>query len=85
MRTLKVVVVALLVSVTLTGCGEKFTEPYKDAERGATNDSKADLVTFPDGFNNVATKCDHGNRIYVTYHKDAPYGAITVVPNAKGC
>jgi hypothetical protein len=69
----------------VTGCGEKYAEPYKDAPRGATNDSKADLITFPDGFNNVATKCDHGNRVYVTYHNDAPYGSITVVPNAKGC
>ena len=76
---------AALAMLTLTGCGEKFTEPYRDAPRGGTNGAPADLVTFPDGFNNVATKCDHGNRVYVTYHNDAPYGSVAVVPNAKGC
>lgn len=69
----------------VAGCGEKLNEPYKDSGRGATNNSKADVLTFPDGFNNVATKCDHGNRVYVTFHGDSPYGSITVVPNAKGC
>jgi hypothetical protein len=76
---------AVLGLLAVTGCAEKATEPYKDSGRGATNNSKADVITFPDGFNNVSTKCDHGNRIYVTYHADSPYGAVAVVPNAKGC
>jgi hypothetical protein len=77
---------AVMGLLVVTGCGfDKATEPYKDSARGSTNSGKADLITFPDGFNNVATKCDHGNRVYVTYHADAPYGSITVVPNAKGC
>lgn len=78
-----IIVAVLLLGVT--GCGEKYTEPYKDAPRGNTNDDKADLITFPDGFSNVSTKCDHGNRVYSTYHGDNPYGSIAVVPNAKGC
>lgn len=79
-------VMVLIALVFLMGCGpEKYTEPYKDAPRGATNNDKADLITFPDGFSNVSTKCDHGNRVYSAYHGDHPYGTIAVVPDAKGC
>lgn len=80
------VVVVIGFILVISGCSvSKQTEPFKDSPRGSTNDGKADTITFPDGFNNVATKCDHGNRVYVTYHHDAPYGALAVVPNAKGC
>jgi hypothetical protein len=77
----------LLLMGVLLGCGaEKLSEPFHDAPRGKqTNDSPADVIEMPDGFNNLATKCDHGNRIYVTYHADSPYGAVAVVPNAEGC
>jgi len=69
-----------------TGCGEKAREPFHDAKRGSqTNDSPADVIEMPDGFSNLATKCDHGNRIYVAFHGDNPYGSIAVVPNAEGC
>lgn len=80
--------IALLVAVlalTLTGCS-KITEPYKDAPRSNTeNGEPADLVRMPDGFSNLATKCDHGNRIYVAFHGDAAYGAVSVVPNDPTC
>jgi len=75
---------ALLLTASMTGCA-KMTEPFKDAPRGGFNNEPADTITFPDGFNNVATKCDHGNRVYVTYHQDAPYGSVAVVPNTKDC
>lgn len=74
----------LVLAAGLTGCG-KMTEPYKDAERGATNDGPADTVSFPDGFSNMATKCDHGNRLYSAFHGDNPYGAIAVVPGDPTC
>jgi hypothetical protein len=45
----------------------------------------ADVVAFPDGFSNVATKCDHGNRVYVLYHDASPYGAISVVSGDPTC
>lgn len=77
--------VAALLTVTLSSCTGKGTEPFRDAERGTTNDGPADTITFPDGFSNVATKCDHGNRVYVLFKGDAAYGAIAVVPNAEGC
>lgn len=77
--------VALAFTATaLTGCA-KMQEPFKDAERGATNDDPADTITMPDGFSNLATKCDHGNRIYVAFHGDGAYAGLAVVPNAEDC
>lgn len=75
-------------ALVLTGCqigGDKANEQFKDAPRTALiNNTAAQVVTMPDGFNNVATKCDHGNRIYVTFHGNSAYGSVAVVPGA-GC
>jgi hypothetical protein len=80
---LTIAVVAALLLVA-SGCA-KGQEPFKDAERNDTNNEPADTITFPDGFSNVATKCDHGNRVYVIFKQDSAYGSIAVVPNAEGC
>ena len=74
--------VALLA---LSGCAGKASEPFKDAPEGQRNNSAADTMTFPDGFSNVATKCDHGNRVYVAFKGDKPYGALAVVPDDPTC
>lgn len=75
------VALAVLAVGALAGCS-KWSEPFKDAPRSnVDNGQPADLIRFPDGFSNAATKCDHGNRIYVAYHGDSAYGAIAVVPN----
>lgn len=77
--------VALMLAFAVVGCA-KFVEPYKDAPRsGTTNEAPADTVTMPDGFSNAATKCDHGNRVYVAYHGDKPYASIAVVANDPTC
>lgn len=76
---------AAVVMVLSLGACSKMSEPFKDAERGATNDSPADTITFPDGFSNAATKCDNGNRVYVLFKGDHPYGGIAVVPNDPTC
>lgn len=73
-----------VAAALMAGC-DKVTEPWKDADRGRTNNSPADIGTMPDGFSNWSTKCDHGNRIYVAYHGDSPYAAIAVVPNDPTC
>jgi len=84
--TLSAIALALIAGLGLTGCGDKQTQPWQDAGRtGIKNNEPADIVTMPDGFNNLATKCDHGNRIYVTYHGDSAYGSVTVVPNDASC
>jgi hypothetical protein len=74
-----------LVLVFAASCGiDKATEPWKDGPRsGIVNDSESDIIEMPDGFSNLATKCDHGNRIYVAYKGDANRAAIAVVPD--GC
>lgn len=75
-----------LLAATMAGCGDKLTEPFQDAPRAATvNDSPAQVVTMPDGFSNVASKCDGPNRIYVIFHLDSAYGALSVVPNDPRC
>lgn len=67
----------------LAGC--KATEPYQDAPVGQRNSTQADVIEMPDGFNNAATKCDHGNRVYVIFHSDSSYGAIAVVAGDPTC
>lgn len=65
---------------------DKVSEPFRDAPRSPdTNSGPAAVVEMPNGFSNVATKCDHGNRIYIAYHGDSPYAAIAVVPNDGSC
>jgi hypothetical protein len=76
----------LFVTLGASSCDNKYTEPYKDAPRtGVTNDQPADIFTMPDGFSNGATKCDHGNRVYVVYHGDVAYGSIFVVAQDPTC
>lgn len=78
------IAVALAFSLLgLAGC--KATEPYQDAPVGDRNSTSADVIEMPDGFSNGATKCDHGNRVYVLFHNDGNYGAIAVVPADPTC
>ncbi len=72
--------------LALSGCSAKGQEPFRDAPRSSVdNGAPADLIRMPDGFSNVATKCDHENRVYVIYHGDRPYGSIFVVPADPTC
>lgn len=75
--------IALVGLMTLTGC--KFTEPYRDAPVGARNEGPADIITMPDGFSNIASKCDGPNRVYVIYHGNRAYGTVAVAPNDPRC
>lgn len=85
-RSLAVAAAALVGGVALVGCGtQKISEPFRDAPRGATNSAPADVIEMPDGFSNAATKCDHGNRIYVIFKQDSAYGAVSVVPQDPTC
>lgn len=76
----------LAAGLILIGAGcEKTVEPFRDAPRGAVNDKAADFLTFPDGFSNVATKCDGPNRVYVIFKGDEPRGSIAVAANDARC
>lgn len=80
---------ALLSVLGLAGCDfsdNKASEPFKDAPRSHVNNgSPMDVVRGSDGFTNVGTKCDHGNRLYVAYHGDSAYAAIAVVGQDPTC
>lgn len=65
-------------------CGDDAMEEFNDAPRGATNDTPADIVTFPDGFGNVAAKCDGPNMVYSS-RVTGEGRSITVVPNDPRC
>lgn len=85
-RKIMAVAAAGLVAIGAYACTDKSEEPYNDAPRiGHENDSGARVVMFPDGFSNAATKCDHGNRVYVIYKGDDNRGAISVVPQDPTC
>lgn len=87
-RTARITAAAVAAAtglLLLSGCTDKYSEPFKDAPRGTTNNGPADIITQPDGFSNAATKCDHGNRIYTLYHGDNKYGSIAVVPGDPTC
>ncbi|MET9126916.1 hypothetical protein [Streptomyces sp. NPDC004528] len=72
--------------LALTGCDNKVSEPFKDAPRShVNNNAPMDVVNGSDGFSNVGTKCDHGNRLYVAYHGDEKYAAVAVVPQDPTC
>lgn len=84
--------VAILIGLIFVGglatacaAGTKGGEQFQDADRAGTNSAPADTITFPDGFSNAATKCDHGNRVYVLFHGDSVYGGIAVVPADPTC
>lgn len=79
-------VFTIVVIVLLSGCGaDKAQEPFKDAPRGSTNEQPADIIQMPDGFSNVAAKCDGTNRVYVVFHGDNAYGTVAVAPNDPRC
>lgn len=75
-----------LAALSLTSCDNKLTEPFKDAPRsGIDNNTPMDVVNGSDGFSNLGTKCDHGNRVYVAYHGNSNYAAVAVVPQDPTC
>lgn len=68
------------------GACAKATEPFKDAPRsGYVNNEPMDVIQMSDGFSNVGTKCDRGNRVYVVFKGDNTYGSLFVVPNDDTC
>lgn len=90
-RTVRIGGIAVALAVTLVSAsacdwGDKANEPFQDAARtGVVNNAPVDIITDADGFSNIATKCDHGNRLYMAYHGSDPYAAITVVPKDPTC
>lgn len=78
-----------LVAVLAAGCGlgeNKYTEPWNDAPRkGAVITDPVEVIANADGFSNLSTGCNHGNRWYVIFHRDGPYGSVAVVGADPTC
>jgi hypothetical protein len=78
---------AVLTVTMLTGCGEE----NRDAPRGTEDTGPADIIQFPDGFSNVAHKCDGPNMVYSatngagTDNAKSTRAAIAVVANDPRC
>ena len=69
-----------LAGAGLSGCSQKSFERLRDAPIKGRNDKPAEVLQMPDGFSNVAHKCDgHGNRVYVAFKGDENRSAIAVV------
>jgi len=60
---------------------------HGDSGSGDVNHAPADIIEFPDGFRNVAHKCDGPNMVYSVSAgaDDTLSGAITVVANDPRC
>jgi predicted amidohydrolase YtcJ len=75
----------IVAAVVLGGCSSKSQEPFKDAPVSGRNQASAEVLTMPDGFSNLAEKCDgHGNRVIVAFHGDGSYAALTAIRD-PGC
>lgn len=84
-RPLAAATVAVAI-VLAASCSDKETERFNDAPRAdGENNDPAEIITMPDGFSNLATKCDNGNRIYVAFKGDDNRAAIAVVPDDPTC
>lgn len=86
MKRIAAIIAASIIGIAaLAGCS-KFTEQFKDSPKlPDRNSAPAEIIEMPDGFNNWATKCDHGNRIYGSFHSDGAYAAIAVVAQDPTC
>lgn len=78
---------AAFIGITfMAGCSNKQRQQFNDAPRtGTDNTAPAQVIAMPDGFSNVASKCDGPNRVYVVFHSDSAYGSVDVVPNDPRC
>lgn len=88
MKKLSSVAAATAVTVTVlftAGCADD-PERYSPAPNSTVvNKTPIDTIQMGEGSDNVSTKCDHGNRIYVTLPSDDNYTAIDVVPQDPTC
>lgn len=78
---IRIVAVAAAVTVGLAGCGAQASRGIQDSGIKSTDNSKAAITNFPDGYANVAFKCIGKDGVYVTTRDAAPQ----VVLNDSNC
>ncbi|MFD9205953.1 hypothetical protein ACFVZM_06695 [Streptomyces sioyaensis] len=75
-----------IVAMSATGCAS-LTEPWNDAPVQRKDDGPAVIYSMPDGFANVAAKCDgYGHRMFTTRGGDQGGGksvAVIADPTCK--
>lgn len=77
---------ALVGGVVITlALGGASCESRQDAGVSNRDTGPADLINMPDGYSNVAHKCDGPNMVYVIYHGTSAYGSVAVVANDPRC
>lgn len=84
-RSTRRVGLALLAAAVLTACSQKDREPFRDASISDRNTAPARVLTFPDGFSNVAAKCDGPNMVYTAFKGDANRASVDVVAGDPRC
>lgn len=82
MRKFRSVLIAVVLGASLVACGA-----HGDAPAGDVNHAPADVIEFPDGFRNVAHKCDGPNMVYSVSAgaSDSLSGGVFVVANDPRC
>jgi hypothetical protein len=81
--TLLVAAIAALAFVAfVAGCSQKQQEQFRDAPTSTRDRSPVELYDNADGFSNWSEKCDrHGFRVFVAFHNDGSYAAMTAQPD----
>ena len=80
-------IVAIAGALTLTGCMDKATEPFKDAGVSERDNGKAGIGTMPDGFSNYAYKCVPGSHTLVVtaYKADDNRASLSTTLDPEKC
>lgn len=73
------------IALTTASSCDKVTEPFQDAPISHHQSDPAEVLDMPDGFSNMAAKCDGPNMVYSAFHGDANRTSIAVVPNDPRC
>jgi hypothetical protein len=89
-RTAITATIAAGIAVLILAGGAESCESTQDAGVNNRETGPADLINFPDGYSNVAHKCDGPNMVYVIYHGNfvegpKPYGSVAVVAGDPRC
>ena len=79
----------VLTALLVSGCGDSYNDSRGrgDAPVGRTDDTPAEVLNFPDGYKNIATKCDgHGHRVYATSAREGNMPQLFVLadPSCPG-
>lgn len=87
-RVARVIAGCALAGVVLAACGQQMNDAPVVQGNETGDNTPAEIIAMPNGFSNLATKCDkYGNRVYTIYHAtgNGAYGSVFVVPADRSC